>query len=167
MTKNNEESGGSRPEGFELSTFDYGFMGLAMPYYIKHEKENAVLGFTVLEHHINPGQICHGGMLMTMIDVAFGINIGVRVKDAGFLPTMGLACDFLKPARLGDWIESKIDFINLTKRTAVISGFLIGPDGPVVRANGTNRIMRKDDPRFQVAESIKDKFANQRNINHD
>lgn len=167
MTQNKKVSEGSPPEGFELATFDYGFMGLAMPFYIKHEKEDVVLGFTVLENHINPGQICHGGMLMTMIDVAFGMNIGVRVTDAGFLPTTGLSCDFLKPARLGDWVESKIDFIHLTRKTAVVSGFLVGPDGPVVRANGTSKIMRKDDTRFQVAETIKEKFADQRNINHD
>jgi uncharacterized protein (TIGR00369 family) len=155
------------PEGFELSPFDYGFTALAMPFYIKHEPQNVTLGFHVLDHHVNPGQIAHGGMLMTMIDMAFGINVGIRVKDAGFLPTTGLSFDFLKPAMLGNWIESKIDFVHLTRKTAVVSGFLIGPDGPIVRASGTNKIMRKDDPQFQVADSVRGKFADQRNINHD
>lgn len=167
MTTDDDRQDITVPEGFVLSPFDYGFTGLAMPFYIKHETDNATIGFYVLEHHINPGQIAHGGLLMTMIDMAFGVNIGIRVTDAGFLPTTGLSFDFLKPAMLGDWIESKIDFIHLTRKTAVVSGFLIGPDGPVVRASGTNKIMRKDDPRFQVTESIKDKFADQRNINHD
>lgn len=155
------------PEGFELAPFTYGFTAHAMPFYIKHEEEGAVLGFHVLEQHINPGQICHGGMLMTMMDMVFGINIGVRVEDVGFIPTTGLTCDFLRPAMLGDWIEGKIDFINISKNSAVVSGLLIGPRGPVVRANGTNRILKKDDPRFQVTQTIKEGFADQRNPGHD
>lgn len=167
MTTDTTQPDVNLPEGFVLSPFDFGFSGLAMPFYIKHEPGTATIGFYVLDHHINPGQIAHGGLLMTMIDMAFGVNVGVRVTDAGFLPTTGLSFDFLKPAMLGDWIESKIDFIHLTRKTAVVSGFLIGPDGPVVRANGTTKIMRKDDTRFQVPESISSKFSDQRNINHD
>jgi acyl-coenzyme A thioesterase PaaI-like protein len=166
-----DETNGNQnpPEGFQLAPFNYGFSANAMPYYIKYGPEDAIVGFYVLDNHINPGQIAHGGMLMTIVDMAFGVNIGMKVKDAGFLPTMSLSYDFIKPAFLGTWIESKIEFINITKRTAVVAGYLIGPDGIILRANGTNKIMRKDDPRFQIDDKLKIEFLEQRSrdIAHD
>lgn len=155
------------PEGFHPADMDYGFAACLSPFYLKREGEDVTVGFYVEEQHINPGQIAHGGMLMTVVDMAFGINVGARVEDSGFLPTTGLSYDFIQPAFLGDWIESKIEFIHVTYKRAVVSGFLIGPKGVVVRANGTNKIMRKDDTRITLPDELKKDFANRRDLNHD
>ena len=155
------------PQGFEPADMDYGFASSLSPFYLKREEENVVVGFYVEEQHINPGQIAHGGMLMTIVDMAFGINIGARTDDVGFLPTTSLSYDFIQPARLGEWIESKIEFCHVTHKRAVVSGYLMGPSGVVVRANGTNKIMRKDDTRITMPEELKKEFKERQDLNHD
>lgn len=155
------------PEGFTLAPFDYGYIASAQPLYWKDNGTDVVLGFHVLEKHVNPGQIAHGGFLMTMIDMAFGMNIGRRAGDVGFLPTTSLSYDFIQAAHLGQWIESKVDFIHMTHKRAVVSGYLMGPDGVVVRANGTNKIMRKDDTRLSIPDHLRHDMKNMKDANHD
>ena len=161
------ETSKAPPQGFVPADMDYGFAACLSPFYLKREEDGVTVGFYVEEQHINPGQIAHGGMLMTVIDMAFGINIGAKVEDSGFLPTTSLSYDFVQAAYLGDWIESKIEFLHITHKRAVISGFLVGPKGVVVRANGTNKIMRRDDKRFVLPEELKKEFNDRHNMNHD
>lgn len=104
-------------------------------------------GFRVGDHHCNLREGCHGGMLATFLDVAMartGLHVIPGVRG---LPTISLTMDFLNPAHIGDWIESRITVLRRTPRMLFTSCVVMGPHGPVVRGSGIFRtLMKKDAP---------------------
>ena len=108
-----------------------------------------VLGMRVERRHCNPAHICHGGMLMTFVDMAMVLGSNYQAKLGRFLPTISLSTDFLSPAPEGAWIEARADVLRLT-RTMVFAQCLVTADGKnVVRASGVfklgHEVKRPDD----------------------
>jgi len=139
------------PPGFGPLPEKLGFTNHVGPVFFGERESQIVLGFRVLNHHVNPAGMCHGGMLMTVIDLGLILGILAVHAHSNFAPTMSLSVDFLAPAHLGDWVESRVDFVHATKRRGTASGRLVGPKGVLLRANGTFNFPRADDPRFQVS----------------
>jgi uncharacterized protein (TIGR00369 family) len=72
--------------------------------------------FRVAPHHMNAAGTVHGGMLMSLADIA--MSRAARVgTDAGNSSTVSLSCDFVSPGRLGDLIEAHV---RVTRRTRTI-----------------------------------------------
>lgn len=138
------------PDGFHEFPHSMGFAEHVGPMFIKMSEGEGILGFRVRSYHCNPAGICHGGMMMTVMDMAIGVNIAIGAKSEGFLPSVNLVYDFVASGPMGAWLESKVDWVHTTKRTGFANGYLVGPDGPVLRANGICKIARADDPRFQM-----------------
>jgi uncharacterized protein (TIGR00369 family) len=142
----------SVPEGFEPFPMDQGFTNHIGPLYWRIDKGVGVMGFVVLDVHLNPADICHGGMMMTLMDMAVGMNVQLAAKTEVFSPTIQMSYDFLQPAYKGQWLVSEIDFRHTTRRLGFASGLMIGPDGPVLRCNGIAKLPSANDPRFDRAE---------------
>jgi uncharacterized protein (TIGR00369 family) len=139
------------PAGFvPLPAID-SFIAHVGPLYIRPGETGAPLGFRVAPRHANPAGICHGGMLMTVMDMAVAVAVKVAARSDKFLPTINLGFDFLRPAPIGAWLQSQVDFSYHTRRMGFAQGLLIGPEGPVLRANGIVKIPRDDDPTFAAA----------------
>ena len=133
------------PEGFKpLNSGEDGlFIGTNGPLYRKRDGEKFVMGMRVLRRHCNPTGNCHGGMLMTFIDMTLAIGANYQAKLGRFLPTINLAADYLAPAPQGSWIEGRMDVLRTT-RTLVFAQCIVTADGvPVVRANGIYKIGRE------------------------
>lgn len=137
------------PEGFGPMRFSMGFIDAIGPIYVRLADGRGDLGFRVGEQHLNPAGLCHGGAMMSVMDMAFGFAVMIASGRQVFAPTINLSHDFLKPARLGDWLESEVTFTHNTPRMGFAQGFLNGPDGPVVRASGLMKIPREGDTRFE------------------
>ncbi len=115
------------------------------PLYRKREADRFVLGMRVERRHCNPTLICHGGMLMTFVDMAMVMTAIYQGRLANFLPTVSLTADFLAAAPLGSWIEARTDLLNQT-RNMVFAQCLVTNDGkPVTRASAVFKI----GPEFQ------------------
>ncbi|MBV40523.1 MAG: hypothetical protein CMM23_18015 [Rhodospirillaceae bacterium] len=140
------------PEGFEPFPMDQGFTNHIGPLFWRIDKGVGVMGFVVLDVHLNPADICHGGMMMTLMDMAVGMNVQLAAKTEVFSPTIQMSYDFLQPAYKGQWLVSEIDFRHTTRRLGFASGLMIGPDGPVLRCNGIAKLPSANDPRFARAE---------------
>lgn len=153
---NGDQKEATPPDGFKPLPVPWGFAELVGPLYFHETRSDAPIGCFVQEKHLNPARICHGGMLMTMMDMGVGFAIGAKAEDASFLPTMNMSYDFLAPAQLGDWLESKVDFVHTTKNTGFANGYLMSPRGIVVRANGICKIVRGEDKRFKIDDSFKE-----------
>lgn len=138
------------PPGFARLPEKLGFARHVGPIFYGEAEGQVVLGFRVGEHHVNPAGMCHGGMLMTVMDLGLILGILAVQPHGTFAPTMSLAVDFIAPAHLGDWVESRVDFVHAAKRRGISSGRLVGPQGVLLRANGTFNFPKADDPRFQV-----------------
>jgi uncharacterized protein (TIGR00369 family) len=136
------------PEGYRQFPITEGFADHAGPLYTKVVDGKGSLGVRVLPHHANPVGICHGGVMMTLMDMAIGQAIMLANHDAPFVPSINLTFDFLKPAKLGEWLYSEVDFVHSTRRMGFANGVLFGSDGPILRCNGICKIPRSNDPTF-------------------
>jgi uncharacterized protein (TIGR00369 family) len=140
------------PEGFVPFPQTAGFAHHIGPIYWRLADGAASLGFRVEPHMCNPAGICHGGMMMTVMDMAVGVAATIAARTQKFAPSVNLVCDFLQPGQLGDWLHSKVDFTYTTRRTGFAAGILIGSNGPVMRANGIVKIPSDNDTRFVFRE---------------
>ena len=66
-----------------------------------------VLGLRAEERHTNHRGTIQGGLLSTFADFALGRAIEADADDDKDRATVSLTVDFLKPAKPGDWIESR------------------------------------------------------------
>ncbi|MFP3943077.1 MAG: PaaI family thioesterase [Alphaproteobacteria bacterium] len=141
-----DESAGGLPEGFVPFPENMGFAELVGPLFVHPERRS--IGFRVEARHCNPIGICHGGMMMTVMDMAIGMAIHAAGGADGFPPSINLAYDFLAPARAGEWLESRVDFVHTTRRTGFANGYLMGEQGPLLRASGICKIPGSSNPVF-------------------
>ena len=137
----------SAPEGWSL--MDYAarigseqpdYMSHVGPVYWRGQEDTPRLGFEVMPHMCNPMGICHGGMMMTVLDTGLAIVLHAAMKETRFTPSISFNFDFLAPGKIGDWLETSGECIRQTSRTGFVSGMLTGPDGPVMRASGIFKI---------------------------
>ena len=92
------------PAGYEIVPWHRGFGRQVGPLYVRSGSEGRTFGFRVQEHHTNGLSNAHGGMLMTLADVAWG-NL-ISFERSSMWVTVRLTCDFLSAAKLGDWVEA-------------------------------------------------------------
>jgi acyl-coenzyme A thioesterase PaaI-like protein len=91
------------PEGFRQMNWTRGFGRQIGPLYEKVDTDGSyVRAFLVQEHHTNGMGNCHGGMLMSFADVAWGHAVSVYHKHHWV--TVRLMTDFVSAAKLGDWV---------------------------------------------------------------
>ena len=130
------------PEGFNQIPVGagYGFNDKIAPVYTKSKGEDIQLGFLVCEHHLNGMGMCHGGAMTTFVDLSMAAILGFKLGQHSGMPTINLSIDFLKAAKLGDWLEVDVQLIDYSRTIGRVSLHVNGPDGPVVRANGTFKI---------------------------
>ena len=94
------------PDGYEQLNWSRGFGRQIGPLFERREAVgDATLGFRVEEHHTNGLGNCHGGMLMSFADMAWGRIISLK-KSYSWV-TVRLNCDFLSGAQLGDFVEGR------------------------------------------------------------
>ena len=146
------------PEGFTQINLGNGFASHVGPFYFNNDWENPSVGFRVLDHHCNPVGICHGGMMMTLMDMVVGMAVAAAKAaadgkmDMVFTPTINMTYDFLSPAPKGAWLQSRVEFADAKRKIGFGNAYLDGPDGPVLRANGMVKIPSATNPQFQYQE---------------
>lgn len=94
------------PDGYRRMEWFQGFGRQIGPIYERLEDgaEGAyTLAFPVCDHHTNGMGNCHGGMLMSFADMAFGRIISVKARR--YWVTVRLLTDFVSGAKKGEWVE--------------------------------------------------------------
>jgi acyl-coenzyme A thioesterase PaaI-like protein len=98
------------PDGFVVNLWQRGFGRVIGPFYAKRDEHNVeVMAFRVDEHHANGMNNCHGGMLTSFADMAWG-RVVSNQREIGWV-TVRLTCDFLSGAHMGDWVEGGSEII--------------------------------------------------------
>jgi uncharacterized protein (TIGR00369 family) len=77
------------------------------PIHVRENSEDLILGLRAEDRHTNHGGSVQGGLLSAFADFALGRAIGADAPDDKDRATVSLTVDFLKPAKPGDWIESR------------------------------------------------------------
>jgi acyl-coenzyme A thioesterase 13 len=123
------------PEGFELLSRTSPLVVLLGPFYARGEGGNLVLGLRVAERHTNARGFAHGGVLLTLADVALGYAAEGFVDPPARLIMASVSADFARSARLGDWVEARVDVQKVGGRMAFANAYLHVGDRRVARAS--------------------------------
>lgn len=92
------------PEGFAPLFRTSPFLDATGPFYCRRENERLIVGLRILEKHVNARGFAHGGLLMTLADIALGYSLAYREEPPASFVTANLSADFAGSARLGDWV---------------------------------------------------------------
>ena len=134
------------PAGFEplerLRTSP--FLERVGPLFFKREGKNLVLGLRVDQTHANARGTAHGGLLLTMADVALGYQLAFSVDPPAGATTVNMSADFLGGARVGDWVEARVEAHQLGARMAFANAYLTVGDKRIARVSAV--FARGDSP---------------------
>jgi acyl-coenzyme A thioesterase PaaI-like protein len=117
------------PEGFGQFENQGPFLEHIGPVYVNDGDEELVLGLRAEDRHAN-----QGGLLSTFADFALGRAIEADADDDKDRATVSLTVDFLKPARPGDWIESRTRVDRVGGTLAFADCSLTVEESEIVRA---------------------------------
>lgn len=132
------------PPGYEILRNDMGFSQHVGPFYVRKPKDGFTLafGFRAQAHHANRGGVVHGGMLVSFMDHALG---AICFAAAGRRPcsTISLDCNFVSPARPGDWVECTGEIGRVTSSVVFVDGRLRVNERVVMQAKGIWKVLDK------------------------
>jgi acyl-coenzyme A thioesterase PaaI-like protein len=129
------------PAGFTVLERLSPYIKAMGPFYWKEEGKTRVLGLRALEPHINSRGFVHGGVLCGLADLAIGYNLALSENPPPLLVTANLTADFAGSAKLGDWLECRVDIQRLGGRLAFANAYIWrGADRAAERA--AERIVR-------------------------
>jgi len=95
------------PEGFQKLEVPDDFVALAGPLWFKVESDGLRVGLPLERRHGNPLGWAHGGLLVTVADMVMGMGSGFATGIRWPHPTVSLSSEFVRGARLGQWLEGK------------------------------------------------------------
>ena len=148
------------PEGFLRIDFDRDrpdptFNTHIGPLYAKRgakgTRDEFVLGFRVQAHMCNPTGGLHGGMMMAVADLVGTMGGGTLAGLRKFLPTVNMTCDFVAPARAGDWVEGRPELVRATRSLLFTNIYLTVGEEKILRASSIAKIPSGDGPAFGKA----------------
>jgi uncharacterized protein (TIGR00369 family) len=125
------------PPGFDLLPSGLGFTDAIAPCYRKVEDNKVAMGLRVEPLHCNMMGICHGGVLMTLADIAAASAVNLVCGKKAGSPTLNLSLDFISAGRLGQWLQAEITHTTVKRLFGFSSGVISNSEGVVARFNGT------------------------------
>ena len=128
------------PEGFVFYSEPSPFLERIGPLYERDDANDLTLGLLVLDHHCNRRGIAHGGLLVTLADIALGKTGERRSSPPARLLTTSLTFDFVSVARRGEWIEARCDVQRVGRQIAFANCFVRRGQDVIGRASGIFKV---------------------------
>ena len=122
------------PDGFVLFANQGPFLEGVGPVHVREGGGELVLGLRAEERHANHRGTVQGGLLSTFADFALGRAIEADAEDERERATVSLTVDFLKPAKPGDWIETRTRVDRVGGTLAFADCSLTVEESEIVRA---------------------------------
>lgn len=108
------------PEHFSPCDLNMGYADLIGPLYCDTAASRERLGMRIELHHCNLSKIAHGGLLVSLADIAMG-RLGMKhLGNHASCLTVNLHYDFFKSAALGSWLEARPGIERKGKKLAFI-----------------------------------------------
>jgi len=123
------------PEGFQPLFRTSPVLELIGPLYGRGEGADLVVGLRVEEKHCNARGTIHGGILATLADVAIGYAIASSTDPRTAAITANLSLDYAGTAKIGDWVESRVDIHKRGTRLAFGNCYLCVGEERIARAS--------------------------------
>ena len=123
------------PEGFRTLDVTDDFVGLIGPLWFKAEGERLRVGLPLEPRHGNPMGWAHGGLLATVADMVMGAGSGHATGIRWPHPTVSLSTEFVRGARLGQWLEGT----SRSARRTIISASAAAISSAAARSSWSRR----------------------------
>jgi acyl-coenzyme A thioesterase PaaI-like protein len=123
------------PAGFEPLFRTSPFLDALGPFYYRKEGARLVIGLRIGDTHANARGMAHGGLLLTLADIALGYAAAFSQEPPLSLTTAHIDADFAGVAKVGDWVEARVDIQRMGSRLVFVNGYLSIGDERIVRAS--------------------------------
>jgi uncharacterized protein (TIGR00369 family) len=124
------------PAGFEPLFRTSPFLDTVGPLFHRKEADGSlVVGLRILSKHANARGAAHGGLLLTLLDIAMGYHTAFSQQPPLSLTTASLSADFLGATKIGDWVEAHVEIQKLGGRLAFANAFLVVNGQRIVRGS--------------------------------
>jgi len=123
------------PEGFGPLFRSSPLLEALGPFYGKGAGSDLVIGLRVTEKHTNSRGTVHGGVLATIGDIVLGYTMAFSSDPPRRATTASLTIDYFGSAKIGDWIEARVDKYKIGKTLAFANAYLTVNDAQVARAS--------------------------------
>ena len=123
------------PAGFEPLFRTSPFLETIGPLFYRKDTDGFVIGLRVLPKHANARGGAHGGLLMTLLDIALGYRAALSQDPPANLTTANLTADFAGGATVGDWVEAHVDVHKVGGRLAFANCYLKVGEERIVHAS--------------------------------
>ena len=134
------------PDGYAQLNWTRGFGRQIGPLYERTDGPGeATLGFRVEEHHTNGLGNCHGGMLMSFADMAWGRLISLK-KSYSWV-TVRLMTDFLSGAQLGEFVEGRGELLAQEDLVFTVRGRIWTGERTLMTGTGVFKALSPRKPR--------------------
>jgi acyl-coenzyme A thioesterase PaaI-like protein len=145
MGVDQEELKSGAPEGWSLLDMQDPFLEQNGPLYFADpfegdDSEPARFGIRIGKHNCSFAGICHGGLIASVLDIALGRSMA-KLCDVPHAPTVTLTIDFMRAAKLGDWLESRVRILRRTRSVVFCDAVLVGPEGIVARGSAVFKLL--------------------------
>ena len=132
------------PEGFRILDVADDFVGLIGPLWYKAETgkggDAIRIGLPLEARHGNPMGWAHGGLLVTVADMVMGVGSGHATGIRWPHPTVSLGTEFVRGAKLGQWLEGTARIARRTINFCFVSCDLVCGGEVVLLASGVFKV---------------------------
>jgi uncharacterized protein (TIGR00369 family) len=104
------------------------------------EGETRRFALLVEQKHMNSSGSLHGGVLMTLADIAMS-RTSRAASGAESCTTVSLTCDFIGPGKLGDVIEARVRVTRQTRTMIFLSADIVCGERVLAVATGLWKIV--------------------------
>ena len=143
------------PDGFRELRVSDDFVGLIGPLWFKAEGDNLRVGLPLEPRHGNPMGWAHGGLLVTVADMVMGAGSGHATGIRWPHPTVSLSTEFVRGAKLGQWLEGTARIARRTVNFCFCSCDLVCGGEIVLVASGVFKVPDLD----RIPEAVRAKVV--------
>lgn len=126
----------SIPEGFHPFPKDGSYQDTIAPVYVRMNDDGLDFALKIDEHHCNALGICHGAVLMGLMDLALVANVAHAYGEFKGMPTININLNYLRAGKKGEWIQTAIRPADLSATMGFCEGTIVGDKGDLVHASG-------------------------------
>ena len=112
------------PAGFEPHFRKSALTDPWEPLYSKRESGRVVIGFQAAAQHCNSRGFVHGGLVSALADNALGLSCAMQHDPVAGLSTITLNLTFLRPIRIGQWVEVGPSFTRIGRSIDAAEGYV-------------------------------------------
>lgn len=123
------------PPGFEPLFRTSPFLETLGPFFYRRTENAFVIGLRVEDKHTNARGTAHGGLLLTLADIALGYTAAFSADPPLSLTTANISADFAGHAQVGDWVEAHVDIQKIGSRLVFANAYLLVGSDRVARAS--------------------------------